>query len=175
MGNRDNFMAPHNCYRCKGDDKWVSIAIAADDEWQAFCQAIGRPEWISDKRFADAKSRWQNQSDLDSLISQWTINHTHYEATQILQDAGVAAFPSMSREELSNDPHLIERGTFVEVEHPEAGRQTFLAPPWKLSTTSAEITKHSPLLGEDNEYVFCELLDMSVEEFATLAGEGIIY
>ena len=175
MGNRDCFMAPHNCYRCKGDDKWVSIAIATDDEWQALCQAIGRPEWISDKRFADAKSRWQNQSELDSLISQWTINHTHYEATQILQDAGVAAFPSMSREELAHDLHLIERGTFVEVEHPEAGRQTFLAPPWKLSATPAEITKHSPLLGEDNEYVFCELLDMSVEEFATLAGEGIIY
>ncbi len=175
MGNRDDFMAPHNCYRCQGDDKWVSIAIATDEEWQAFCQAIGRPEWISDKRFANAQSRWQNQSELDNLISQWTINHTHYEVTQILQKVGVAAFPSMSREELAHDPHLIQRGAFVEVEHPEAGRQTFLAPPWKLSATPAQIIRHSPLLGEDNEYVFCELMGMPIEEFATLVGEGIIY
>jgi len=175
VGNRDNFMAPHNCYRCKGDDKWVSIAIATDEEWQAFCHAIAKPELIGDHRFADATTRWQNQSELDILISQWTIDHTHYEVTEILQRVGVAAFPSMSREELAHDPHLIERGTFMEVEHPEAGRQTFLAPPWKLSATPAEIARHSPLLGEDNEYVFCELLGMSVEEFATLVGDGIIY
>ena len=175
MGNRDDVMAPHNCYRCQGEDKWVSIAIATNEEWQAFCHTVGKPEWISDPRFADAQSRWQNQSDLDSLISQWTINHTHYEVAEILQRAGVAAFPSMSREELACDPHLIERGAFVEVEHPEAGRQTFLAPPWKLSATSAEITRHSPLLGEDNEHVFCDLLGMPVEEFATLVGDGIIY
>ena len=175
MGNRDNFVAPHNCYRCKGGDKWVSIAITTDEEWQAFCLTVGKPEWISDPRFADATSRWKNQEEIDNLISQWTINHTHYDVTEILQRAGVAAFPSMSREELAHDPHLIERGAFVEVEHPEAGRQTFLTPPWKLSATPAEITKHSPLLGEDNEYVFCDLLGMPVEEFATLVGEGIIY
>ena len=175
MGNRDDFMAPHNCYRCRGDDKWVSIAIATDEEWQAFCQAIGNPEWMSDQRFSDAHSRWQNQQELDSLISQWTIDHTHYEVTEILQRAGVAAFPSMSQEELAHDPHLIERGSFVEVDHPEAGRHTFLAPPWKLSATPAEITKHAPLLGEDNEHVFCELLGMPIEEFAILVGEGIIY
>ena len=93
----------------------------------------------------------------------------------MLQRAGVAAFPSMSREELARDPHLIERDIFIEIEHPEAGRQTFLAPPWKLSATPAEITRYSPLLGEDNEYVFCDLLGMPVEEFATLVGEGIIY
>ena len=175
VGNLDNYMAPHNCYRCQGDDKWVSIAIATDEEWQAFCHAVGKPEWSADPRFTNARNRWQNQSELDGLITQWTINHTHYEATQKLQKVGVAAFPSMSREELAHDPHLIERNVFVEVEHPEAGRQTFLAPPWKLSATPAEITRHSPLLGEDNEYVFCELLGMSVEEFATLVGDGIIY
>ena len=175
MGNRDDFMAPHNCYRCKGDDKWVSIAIATDEEWQAFCHTVDKPDWISDPRFADSTTRWQNQSELDTLISQWTINHTHYEVAEILQRAGVAAFPSMSREELAHDPHLIERGAFVEVEHPEAGRKTFLTPPWKFSATPAEITRYSPLLGEDNEYVFCELLGMPVEEFATLVGEGIIY
>ncbi|MGB2855000.1 MAG: CoA transferase, partial [Dehalococcoidia bacterium] len=88
---------------------------------------------------------------------------------------GVAAFPSLRREELPLDPHLVERGAFVEVEHPEAGTNTCLAPPWRLSATPAEITKHAPILGEANEYVFCEVLGMPIEEFATLVGEGIIY
>jgi len=175
VGNLDPVMAPHNCYRCQGDDKWVSIAVATDDEWQAFCHAVGSPQWLTDPRFADARSRWENQAELDRLITRWTIGHTHYEVTEMLQSAGVAAFPSMSREELASDPHLLQRGAYQRVEHPEAGRHTFLTPPWKLSATPAEIVKHSPLLGEDNEYVFCELLGMPVEEFATLVGEGIIY
>ena len=56
-GNRDDIMAPHNCYRCKGDDKWVSIAISTDEEWDAFTNAIGNPEWSEDRRFSDAYSR----------------------------------------------------------------------------------------------------------------------
>ena len=175
VGNLDESMAPHNCYRCQGEDRWVSIAIATDEEWQAFCRAVGKPEWISDPRFSHTESRWQNQNELDGLISQWTINRTHYEVTEILQRVGVAAFPSLRREELPLDPHLVERGAFVEVEHPEAGTNTCLAPPWKLSATPAEITKHAPILGEANEYVFCEVLGMPIEEFAILVGEGIIY
>ena len=174
-GNRDTIMAPHNCYRCRGEDKWVSIAVATDEEWQALCRAIGRPGLAGDERFADAASRWKNQDELDRLISQWTVNYTHYEVTDILQKAGVAAFPSMSREELARDPHLMERGAFVEVAHPEAGLKTFLAPPWRLSATPAEISRHSPLLGEHNEYVFCDLLGMTVEEFAVLVAENVIY
>ena len=175
VGNLDESMAPHNCYRCRGEDSWVSIAIATDAEWQAFCQAVGKSEWIGDARFSDAESRWQNQKELDGLISQWTINRTHYEATEILQRVGVAAFPSLKREELPHDPHLVERGAFVEVEHPEAGRHTCLAPPWTLSATPVDITNHAPILGEANEYVFCELMGMPIEEFATLVGEGVIY
>jgi len=175
VGNRDSVMAPHNCYRCQGEDDWVSIAVATDEEWQALCQAIDAPELASDPWFSSAEGRLKNQEEIDSLVTRWTLGHTHYEATEILQRAGIAAFPSLSREELACDPHLLERGAFVEVAHPEAGVNTFLAPPWRLSATPAEITRHAPLFGEDNEYVFCELLGMPLEEFATLVGEGIIY
>jgi crotonobetainyl-CoA:carnitine CoA-transferase CaiB-like acyl-CoA transferase len=95
--------------------------------------------------------------------------------TEILQRVGVAAFPSLRREELPVDAHLVEREAFVEVEHPEAGVNTLLAPPWRLSATPAEITNHAPILGEANEYVFCDLLGMPIEEFAFLVGDGIIY
>ena len=175
MGNRDSVMAPHNCYRCRGEDDWVSIAVATDEEWHALCQAMGAPALAGDPRFSNARDRLENQEEVDTLISRWTLGHTHYEATEVLQPAGIAAFPSLSREELACDPHLMERGAFVEVPHPEAGVNTFLAPPWRLSATPAEITRHAPLFGEDNEYVFCDLLGMPLEEFATLVGEGIIY
>lgn len=174
-GNRDGFMAPHNCYPCQGEDKWVSIAIRTEEEWDAFCEAMGRPGWTEDERFRDAPSRSANHEELDRLVGEWTRAHTHYEVTDMLQRIGVAAMPSFNVAELVADPHLSGRDCLVTVEHPEAGQNTFVAPPWKLSATPARITRHAPMVGQHNEYVFCELLGMPVEEFAVLVGEQVIY
>ena len=174
-GNQDRIRAPHNCYRCQGDDKWVSIAVSTEGEWQAFCEAIGNPEWAGDERFCDAYSRWKNQEELDRLVGEWTINYTHFEVTECLQKAGVAAMPSLSNEEILSDAHFKERNLAVEIEHPVMGKQLVVGPPWRLSETPARVTKSSPLIGEHNEYVFGELLGMSSEEIARLMDEEIIY
>ncbi|MDD5095065.1 MAG: CoA transferase [Dehalococcoidia bacterium] len=174
-GNLDEFMAPHNCYRCKGEDKWISIAIGTEAEWRALCQITGHPEWMSDPRFIDASCRRQNQAELDKLVEGWTSERTHYEVMETLQGVGVAAVPYFTSEDLCTDPHLRHRKCFVEVEHPFIGRQTVAAPPWKLSRTPAEITRHGPLFGEHNQYVFGELLRMKAAEIERLVKEQVIY
>lgn len=174
-GNRDEIMAPHNCYPCQGEDKWVSIAIATEEEWQGFCDALGNPPWTREEKFSDAYRRWQNQEDLDQLIGEWTINQTHYEVTERLQKAGVAAMPSFNGTELFQDPHLKERGFATEVTHPAIGKRIVVAPPWRFSTTPARISHSGPLLGEHNEYVLGDLLGMPKEEITKLEEEGVIY
>ena len=174
-GNRDGFMAPHNCYRCRGDDSWVSIAIASDEEWVAFAGAIGRPGWADDERFRDAYSRWLHQEELDRLVGEWTSKHTHYEVMEILQRAGVAAVPSFSSQDLTGDRHLAEREAWVEVEHPVIGKQLVATPPWKLSGTPASVRSHGPLLGEHNNYVLGDLLGLVPADIERLGEEGVVY
>jgi len=174
-GNRDRIMAPHNCYRCRGEDKWVSIAIATTEEWDALCRVMGNPDWAREPRFADAYSRWSNQEELDRLVTEWTINHTHYEVTEMLQNAGVAAIPSLSNEEIVNDPHFRHRGISTTVEHPVMGEQVVFGVPWRFSKTPSIVTKASPLMGESNDYVFGELLGLSDDEISRLTEEGAIY
>ena len=174
-GNRDQKMSPHNCYRCQGDDKWVSIAVSADEEWQALCHALDNPDWSRDERFADAYSRWQNRDELDKLVQAWTIEHRHYELMESLQRIGVAAIPSFSSDELLSDPHLNERGFFQELMHPVVGKVTVLGPPWKLSETPAQIVRHAPLLGQDSNYILGEILGMPRNEIGYLVEERVIY
>jgi crotonobetainyl-CoA:carnitine CoA-transferase CaiB-like acyl-CoA transferase len=108
-GNRDEWMAPHNCYRCRGEDNWVSIAVSTEEEWQALCRVMERPELIEDPRFSDPSARRRNQEALDEEISRWTRDRDYYEVTALLQGAGVAAAPSLSSEGLFRDPHLQTR------------------------------------------------------------------
>jgi len=174
-GNRDEIMAPHNCYPCRDENQWISIAIGTEQEWRAFCGVTGHREWLDDMRFADQHSRWQNQGHLDQLIRKWTVEYTHYEAMGILQEAGIAAIPFFRSEDLCTDLHLKHRNYWVEVNHPAIGWQMVAGPPWKLSRTPAEVIRHGPLLGEHNDYVFGELLGLDATEITTLMQDQVIY
>ncbi len=174
-GNQDAVMAPHNCYRCKGEDKWISIAVATDEEWDALRLAMGDPDWARAEEYAGVYSRWQHRKELDAHMTEWTVNYTHYELMERLQGVGVAAMPSFDAEEILKDPHTKARNLFTEVDHPALGKQVVMNPAWKLSKTPARIRKPGPLLGEDNYDVFENLLGMQEEDIKKLEEEQIIW
>jgi crotonobetainyl-CoA:carnitine CoA-transferase CaiB-like acyl-CoA transferase len=175
QGNRHDFMAPHGCYRCRGDDKWVAIAIGSEEEWRAFCGAMGEPEWTKDAKFADGYSRWLNQEELDKLVGTWTKDYTHYEVMEILQRAGVAAGPSLSAAELVEDRHLRQRGFLVEMDHTERGKGPMPGLPWRFLSSPGHDYRAGPCLGEHNDYVFGKLLGLSKDEIAKLVEEEVVY
>jgi benzylsuccinate CoA-transferase BbsF subunit len=174
-GNKDYRMVPHNCYRCAGEDNWISIAVGTDPEWENLCRVMGQPELAQEERFSTIDARLRNETELDRIIGAWTKDQRCYEVMESLQEAGVAAAPSLSSKGLFNDPHLRDREVFVQVDHPVIGKDWVIAPPWRLSGTSAGIYRHAPLLGEHNPYVFGELLGMSAKEIEELEAEQVIY
>ncbi len=175
MGNRDDAMVPHGVYPCLGEDKWVAIAVATDEEWRALCRAIGSPERADAPRFADAPSRQEHQDELDGLLSSWTQRHTSYEVMHTLQAAGVAAGPVMNIADLMQDPHLRARGFVVEMDHPEVGRRAVAGLPARFGAMPTLAYKPAPCLGEHNEEVFRRLLHLSPEEAHRLQTGKVIY
>ncbi|MBI2907647.1 MAG: CoA transferase [Chloroflexi bacterium] len=175
QGNLSPTMVPYNNYACKGEDTWVSIAVYSDEEWQGLCRAMGEPAWTKEERFSDKYSRLKNRQALDELIAAWTSNLTHYEATEVLQRAGVAAAPLLNVDERHDDPHFRERQLYIDMEHPRTGVEPVFDIPWKLSGTPGAMRRHSPLLGEHNEYVFTELLGLSKGEVARLTEAKALY
>ena len=173
MGNRDAIMAPHGCYPCKGEDKWVAIAVATDEEWKALCKVMGNPEWSKDEKFSDQFNRWQNQDELNKLIGTWTKDFTHYEVMHKLQKAGVAAGASLNTEEMYNDPHVKARGAFIEKDHPEAGKTMVWRSPWTSALTTTIPRRR---VWENTTSMFLKtLLGMSDSEIARLTDEKVIY
>ena len=176
MGNRDVLMAPHNCYKAAGDaEQWVSIAVANEAQWRALCAAIGQPELAVDPRFSTAAQRKRNEDELDQIITRWTHSRDRWEITQLLQRAGVAAFPTMSNQDLADDPHLIERGFIVEVDHPEVGRRKHTAIPWRRSGTPNPRMPRAPLLGEDTDAVLQSVFGYSTDEVERLKADGVLF
>jgi benzylsuccinate CoA-transferase BbsF subunit len=175
LGNRDRAMVPHGCYRCKGYDEWVAIAVGSQAEWKTFVKAIGSPEWAKKENFSNELNRWQNQDELDRLVEEWTRKHHQYEVMEMLQKAGVAAGVSLNVKDLVNDPQLKARRFFVEMEHPVLGKMTLPGLPWRPEGRQKGNYSSPPLLGEHNDYIFGELLGLTNEEIARLKEEKVIY
>ena len=173
MGNRHTRMAPHGCYRAKGNDKWITIAVSCDEEWQELCLIMGNPQWSRKKRFADAAGRLANSDEIDRHLEQWTVNYGHIELANMLQSQGIKAGAVLDAAELAADPHLAQRGFFKKIEHPEAGTHTLPGVSWKMSRTPGRIERPAPCFGEHNRYVFGKLLGMSDAEIEQLAQEGV--
>jgi len=173
IGNRDRAMAPQGCYRCRGEDMWVVITIPDDAAWQRFGEAIGNPSWASDAKYSDVNGRKQYEVEMDTLIEEWTKQWDKYEVMRIMQNADVPSGPALDARELLDEPHLQERGFFEMVEHPVAGTHPYIGAYAKFSKTPVSIRKPAPCLGEDNHYVFGELLGMSEEEIEELEELGI--
>ncbi len=173
FGNRHQSMAPHNCYPCKGEDKWIAIAVSTDAEWTALCEAIGHPPWTEEDRFGDPQKRRVNQDELDRRIGEWTKDHDHIQLMHTLQERGVAAGAVLDQREVMSDPHLKERQCYVEIDHPETGVRAYARSPWKMSR-APQPEERAPLLGEHNGYVLGDLLGLSTQEIAQLAEEHVI-
>jgi benzylsuccinate CoA-transferase BbsF subunit len=175
MGNHDRVMAPHETYKAQGDaDKWVSIAVGSEEEWRNLCAAIGMPELASDPRFSTEAARKRNEKELDAIVTLWTTKHDRWEATRILQEAGVAAFPSMSNKDLASDPHLRERGYLIEMEHPEVGRRTHVAMPWTFADEPRRIRSAAPVRGADTDEILTNLAGYSREKVEELRKAGVL-
>lgn len=171
-GNGSLTRSPHGCYRCKGEDQWCVISVAEDSQWPVFCGVIGNPSLATHPKFDSLLRRLKNREELDNIIQQWTAQLTPKEIMEELQGVEISAGIVHNAATLSEDSHLRERGFIGAYEHPRQGRLNLPGITAGLSKTPGKIVRHAPLLGQDNNYVFRDLLGLTEKEIEELAAVG---
>jgi crotonobetainyl-CoA:carnitine CoA-transferase CaiB-like acyl-CoA transferase len=171
VGNRHRGYAPQGCYRCKGHDKWVVMTIRTDEEWKKLCDLMGRSQWASDVRYKTVDGRFERHDELDRGIEEWTIQHTHYEVMEMLQQRGLPAGAVLDVSELCQDQHLKEKEYFISTSHGAKG--LFPGLPFRLSRGVGGMLRKGPDLGQDNEYVLCDILGRSRQDLKPLQDSEI--
>lgn len=96
---------PYCPYACS--DGQVIIAIQNPAEWARLCgQALGRPDLISDPRFADNAARVKNRAALDTEIAPIFASQTRQAMIARLEAAQIAWGSVSSVADLSRHPAL---------------------------------------------------------------------
>jgi benzylsuccinate CoA-transferase BbsF subunit len=173
VGNGSMEVAPHNIFRCAGDDAWVAITATTDAEWRALAHLISGPQLADDPRFAKAQDRVAERDELERLVSAWTVARGADEAAQALRQAGVpAALVANSRHLIEIDAQLAARGYWQRVEHPELGNSLYASPPYRIDGERVELAR-PPLLGEHNREILTGLLGLDEPEIDRLEAAGV--
>lgn len=170
-GNRSDLMAPHNYYRCAGDDSWVAIAIRSDGEWRELADAMGNSELGA--RFRDLDARRRNVAELDRIISDWTRDRDAYEVAELLQARGIPAAPVLKATELPDNPQLRAREFIETLEHPETGLQRYAGVAWRLSRTPGRLGGPAPGIGRHSAEVLRKYLAIPDADIERMVARGI--
>jgi crotonobetainyl-CoA:carnitine CoA-transferase CaiB-like acyl-CoA transferase len=169
MGNSSLLAAPHNVYRCK-DNRWCAVAVFTEEEWRGLKKAMGNPTWAEDNKFTALSERLECRDELDKLITVWTQAHNAEEVMSLLQEHGVAAGVVQDAADLAKDPQLQGRGFFIK----DINMPFIDTSPIRMSGAKAEYRRGAPAPGQDNDYVYGQLLGISNEEMAELKEKRVI-
>lgn len=169
--------SPSEVYPCKGggpnDYCYVYTTRAGNHHWERLLGVIGREDLLTDERFTTPKARQENYKTVDAIIAEWTQHHDKRKVMKLFGDAGIPASAVFDTMELTVDPDLRRRGTFVSVNHPTRGEVVVPGCIIKLSDSHVPL-EPSPLLGADNDRVFGELLGVTPDEMDAMRNEGAI-
>jgi crotonobetainyl-CoA:carnitine CoA-transferase CaiB-like acyl-CoA transferase len=173
-GNRSPDFAPQGCYRCAGDDAWVVLSVRSNDDWARLLEVLGHPEALDRPDLTTLSGRHEGHDEIDDAIAAWTAQRSEMAAAEALQAAGIPAGPVLDEAAAASDPHLHERGFFHMLEHRSAGTHFHPGANFHLSETPPVIWRAAPVLGQDNEYVYKELLGVSDTGYDELVATGQI-
>lgn len=163
-GNRHPRFAPQGCYRCAGEDRWLTLAIRDDAEWTKLARRIGGA--ALDARYASVDGRRARHEELDALIGAWTAQAEAPALMRELQAEGLAAGMVYNAADIAADPHLQARGWLQSV---DGLRLPGL--PFRFARGGGRIRHRGPALGEANAEWFGALAlplpDLSPKQLRT--------
>ena len=172
-GNRSPNNAPRNAYLTR-DGRWVAISASATSVAERVMRLVGRGDLTEKPWFASAGERSRRSEVLDGAVSQWIAARELHEVVKAFEEAGAALAPIYDIEQLMNDPQVQFRDTITTVEDEDLGSLQMQNVMVRLTGTPGEIRFPGRRLGQDNDELYHELLDIDSDRLEQLRSEGVI-
>lgn len=154
-------------------DGYVVIACLSDTFWPPLCAALGRPDWLTDPRFATNEVRVLNRAVLIPLVEELVAGRSRDDLVKALRDHDVPCAPVGMLADAVRDPQIEANRTIRTLDHPVYGAYGVVASPIRMSPDDIEPARYAPGLGEHTGEVLREL-GLSAGRIAELTRDGVV-
>ena len=159
----------------KGRDKYICI-IALQPQWPGVCRALGQPELIEDARYDTNEKRVERAEEVIEIVQQWCNQQASDDAIlAALEAERVPCAPVLTIGDLVKHPHMLESGTIRTVTDPKLGEIQIPGMPLRFSGFAHNQPLDTAYLGEHNDTVLRDLLDMDSARIDTLRQRGVLF
>jgi crotonobetainyl-CoA:carnitine CoA-transferase CaiB-like acyl-CoA transferase len=139
------------------DDRFITLMMLQSDRyWSEFCELVGRPDLITDERFADGGSRFANREECIAEFDELFATKTFNEWKAILAGLSGAWAPVQKAAELVDDPMVGANGYLARVERDDGKSYDLVANPVQMDE-SADALQPAPEHGQHTEEILLEL------------------
>jgi crotonobetainyl-CoA:carnitine CoA-transferase CaiB-like acyl-CoA transferase len=174
-GNRSASLAPQGVYRCAGEQEWVALSVRHDADWRALVNVLGRPEWALAEKLATLSGRLTDHDEIDARLTAWTATRSAASVVSALFAAGIPAGTLLRAPAMYDEPQLVARSWYQELDHRLCGRRRY--PGWPMRWSWAGSGHHlfgAATLGQHNAEILGGELGLTADELARLAVDRII-
>ena len=155
-------------------DGFITMLALSDEEFQATCRAIGRPEMIEDARFRSIGERMRNAGVMTDMISEMVERYATAEITARLEAEDVPHAVVLRREEVLDDPQVIANGSVVPFEDPRVGRIRMARAAARFDDEALPFRRPAPSLGEHTDEILREY-GRDADAIDALRRAGAVY
>ena len=172
IGSRSTTASPRNVYECS-DGKFVALSASMQSMAEKLFQTMGRPEFITDPRYATNTDRVRSDVELDSIVADFMRERTQAENLELFDKAGVTVGPVCDASDLGSHPYICGREALISLPDDEMGHLPMHNVTPRLSGTPGAIRAPAPKLGEHTAEILAEL-GIAAERQAHLKSNGIV-
>ncbi|HEX2072329.1 MAG TPA: CoA transferase [Geodermatophilus sp.] len=172
VGNGSGSASPRGIYQA-GDGNWLSIAASNQTIAMRLFDAMGRPEFKDDPKFATNVARMANNAELQEHVKAWVAQRPRAEVLADLEAHEVVAAPVNDARDIVEDPHFRER-TLVELAGTVLGPALVPGPVLHMGSYEGPTYVGVPAIGEHTGSALCELLGMSSAELGELGSAHVV-
>ncbi len=171
-GNTTTYTAPSNMYR-SADGVYLTLVASSQGTYARLCEAVGRPDLLTDSRFCTNPLRVQHMPALDAELAAWFAARTFGEIAARLEPHEIPYTKVNTIQDIAADPHFQARGAIIRLADPDGDSLPAPCIVPRITGRNMPVPRTGPSVGEHNDEVY-RSFGLSEPDLAALRAEGAI-